>query len=72
MADLREIEALARLRLEARRGGSRPRVVPRDDLLELIAFCGLEDVLDPILAPRVAPRRTWGAPDEVGARWPRR
>ena len=65
MAELREIEALARLRLEARRAGVDVRVGVPDDLRELIRFCGLEDVLSPVLAPRF-----WTRHDDVGARWP--
>jgi hypothetical protein len=67
MADLRDIETLARLQLEARRSGVRLRAHATDDVRALIAFCGLEDVLSPLLAPRHWTARA----DEVGARWPR-
>ena len=46
-ADLAAVDALARLQLGARRQGSAIRLhgVPAD-LRELLAFCGLSDILD--------------------------
>jgi hypothetical protein len=72
MADLREIEALARLRLVSRRAQVDVRVAVAEDTRELIEFCGLEEVLSPLYAPRLAFRpRHWTRADDVGARWPR-
>jgi hypothetical protein len=70
MADLREIETLARLQLAARRRGVPLRAHASADVRDLIAFCGLEEVLSPLFAPRWAPRHWTRAADEVGARWP--
>jgi hypothetical protein len=50
--DLATVDALARLELAARRAGCRLVVLdPPDELRELVAFCGLEEVL------RLEPRR---------------
>jgi hypothetical protein len=45
MADLGTVDALARIRLAGTRLGFEVRVVPTQDVLELIELCGLVEVL---------------------------
>ena len=51
MSGLEAIDLLARVRLEARRAGVELRIVPSQELGELITFCGLTEALG------VEPRR---------------
>ena len=74
MADslLETIDALARLRLHARRAGVevRLRAHATADLRDLIAFCGLDEVLGPLFARPWPPAHWTRSADDVGARWP--
>lgn len=44
-ADLRTVDALARVRLAGKRLGFEVRLTPTEELLELLELCGLVEVL---------------------------
>jgi hypothetical protein len=45
MADIRTVDALARIRLAGKRLGFGVRLTPTEELLQLLELCGLVEVL---------------------------